>query len=223
MDSGQSRPLGLRVENGMLLEVLLHDKQVQFRGRVSAFDGESISLVEATGGEVPPVMYNTEVKLRGRLNDGRAVVYHGVIVGSSPEMWKIGQLTNWYTSEKREYYRQNITVACKVQRTKRMYPDKSPYGDNQVDCKLLDVSGGGVLLSCSESYDRGDQIYVTNAALDPDAKPFSFYCTVKRVEEAKYAFLYGCEFEDLRSKEQDRLIQAVFRLQREEAKRLRGR
>ena len=89
-----------------------------------------------------------------------------------------------------------------------------------MSCKLLDVSGGGVLLASSQAvYERGDQIYVSDAELLPDEKPFSFLCEVKRVEKARFNHIFGCEFIGLEEKEQDRLVRAVFRLQLEDRRK----
>lgn len=215
---------GLQVEVGMLLEVLTIDNEVLFRARVTSFDGDSMCIVNDLGGEMPPVMYNTEFKLRGRLNDSQTAVYHGTVCGSNREMWKLDQISNWFTWERREFFRQNISVEAMVKRLRSVHDREgdTPLVGPKVKCKLLDVSGGGVLLACDEKYERGDELRVGNATIIPDSEPFSFRCKVRRVEEARYTNLYGCQFLELQPGEQDRLIRAIFLLQREEAKRLRG-
>ena len=215
---------GLQVEVGMLLEVMTADNEVLFRARVTEFDGFSMKIVNDLGGEMPPVLYNTEFKLRGHLSDSQAAVYHGTVCGSTREMWKLDQITNWFTWERREFFRQNISVEATVMRLRSVYDKEgdTPLRGEKRKCKLLDVSGGGILLACDESYERGDELRVGNAAIVPGMDPFSFRCIVRRVEEARYNNLYGCQFLELQPGEQDRLIRAIFLLQREEAKRLRG-
>lgn len=215
----------LEVEVGMLLEVLNEGNEVMFRARVTEFDGESIKIENDNGGEVPPVMYNSEFKLRGHLSDDRRVVYHGTVCGSTKTMWKMDQLANWFTWEKREFFRQNISVEALVTRVKWTgdAKDDPPRKEEKFKCKLLDVSGGGVMLACDASYNRGDQLRVGNAEILPENEPFSFRISVRRAEQARYTNLYGCQFLDMSPSEQDRLVRAIFTLQREEAKRLRGK
>ena len=215
----------LEVEVGMLLEVLTESNEVLFRARVIDFDGESIRIRNDNGGEVPPVVYNTEYKLRGYLDNDRRVVYHGTVCGSTRTIWKMDQLANWFTWEKREFFRQNISVEALVTRVKWAgdTKDDPPRTEEKVNCKLLDVSGGGVLIACDATYSRGDQLRVGNAEILPETEPYSFRCSVRRAEQARYTNLYGCQFLNMSPSEQDRLVRAIFTLQREEAKRLRGK
>ena len=215
----------LEIEVGMLLEVLTEDNEVLFRARVADFDGDSIRIVNDMGGSVPSVVYNSEYKLRGHLSDDRRVVYHGSVCGSNSTMWKMDQLSNWFTWEKREFFRQNISVEAVLTRIKSAAdkPDDPLREEDDYNCKLLDVSGGGVLLACDALFAIGDQLRVGNAEILPNADPFSFRCSVRRVEQARYTNLYGCQFLRMSPSEQDRLVRAIFTLQREEAKRLRGK
>lgn len=216
---------GLQVEIGMLLEVLNIDNEVLFRARVTEFDGDSMKIVNDLGGEMPPVLYNTEFKLRGHLSDSQTAVYHGTVCGSTRDMWKLDQISNWFTWERREFFRQNISVPAMVMRLRSVHDREgdTPLRGKKVKCKLLDVSGGGVLMACDENYERGDEVRVSEAVIVPGGEPFSFRCRIRRVEEARYSNLYGCQFLELQEGEQDRLIRAIFLLQREEAKRLRGK
>lgn len=215
----------LEVEVGMLLEVLNASNEVMFRARVTEFDGEAIKIENDLGGEVPPVVYNSEFKLRGHLSDDRRVVYHGTVCGSTKTMWKMDQLANWFTWEKREFFRQNISVEAMITRVKWAgdAKDDPVRKEERIKCKLLDVSGGGVMIACDAAYNRGDQLRVSNVELLPDTEPFSFRCSVRRAEQARYTNLYGCQFLNMSPSEQDRLVRAIFTLQREEAKRLRGK
>lgn len=215
----------LEVEIGMLLEVLTENNDVLFRARVVDFDGDSLRIQNDNGGEVPPVVYNSEYKLRGYLDDDRRVVYHGTVCGSTRTMWKMDQLANWFTWEKREFFRQNISVEAVLTRIKWNgdKADDPMREEDEYNCKLLDVSGGGVLIACDASFNAGDQLRVGNAEILPEAEPFSFRCSIRRVEQARYTNLYGCQFLRMSPNEQDRLVRAIFTLQREEAKRLRGK
>lgn len=213
MADEKNRP---QVEIGMLLEVLTEENDVLFRARVTDFDGNSIRIVNDSGEDMPTVVFNTGVKLRGP----QGVVFRGTVCGSSGEMWKLDQLNNLSTEERREFFRQNISVAARVSRVKTK--DGAASQENKVDCKLLDVSGGGVLVGCNAIYESGDELLIGNAAILPDMESFSFRCVIRRAQKGRFTNLYGCEFLKLQPGEQDRLFKAIFLLQRQEAKRLRG-
>lgn len=209
----------VKIDVGMRLEVLTEEKKMLFRGKVKAFDGvSSIRLVDATGDFLPIMMFGTPLILRG-FQGGKAVAFCGTIGGTTEDVWKVDELKYLYSEEKREYFRQDIEIGGMVQRTKRADPDCAPYGDEKVDCKLIDVSGGGVRIACSKAvYFRGDQLTVSNVSFLPGSKPFSFVCIVRRVVDDGFQKLYGCEFKEMNENEHDRLIQAIFQLQRMDSK-----
>lgn len=108
---------------------------------------------------------------------------------------------------------------------KMYYPSNSmtvrPFHtlDVKVACRILDVSGSGALIACSKAVFReGDRLHVTNAKIILEEEPFSFFCTVMRIKKARFNNIYGCRFEGLSVREQDRLARAVFRLQQLERK-----
>ncbi len=213
----QEKEESLEIEDGMLLEVVMADTQVLFRGRVEDYDKVTLCLVDENGGDVPPSVYGTELKLKGTLDDGRIVVYHGTVHGSNRKMWKIGDLSNWYGWNRRDFYRQSVSVEGRILRTRVARPGLTRHIDTKVACRLLDISGGGTLVACSQAvYGLGDQLVITDAKIMPGEKPFSFNCVIKRVEKARFNNIYGCQFFGMDQKEQDRLVRAVFHLQLQE-------
>lgn len=210
----------LNIKNGMMLDAVMSDNQVLFSGKVDEYDGDTLYLTNPTGGSVPPINFGAEVKLRCRHPDEHIDVFHGTILGSRSNMWKVGELCDWYGWNRRSFYRHPLAIEAQVLRTKRANPGSMQGVDMKVPCKLLDISGGGALLACSQAvFERGDQIHVSNAQLFPDEKPFTLLCTVKRVEKARFNNIFGCEFIGMDEKERDRLVRAVFRLQIEERRR----
>lgn len=205
------------IEEGMRLEVLRSDSDAAFLGRVKSMDGRSLTLVNDAGGSVPSAVYGTEVKLRGVWVGVGLVTYHGTVFGSTSEMWKIGEIAEWYGWERRSFYRQDVSVDASVLRTYRAHAASMQHRDVTVDCKLLDVSANGCLLSCTKAvFMQDDGLRVTNAAIIPGEEPFSFQCTVMRVVKSRYNNIYGCKLEGMTIREQDRLARAVFRLQQQE-------
>ncbi len=214
------KPEKLYIEDGMRLEALRADERVAFLGRVKDFKERTLKLVDESGGTVPPVVYGTEVKLRGAWPGQGLVTYHGTVFGSSSEMWMIGDLSEWYGWERRGFYRQMISVEAKVLRTYRARPVLASEMDYKVDCRILDISGSGALITCSkEVYAEGDGLSVTEAQLLPGEKPISFKCTVVRVVKGDFHNLYGCKFHGMTIPEQDYIARVVFRLQQEDRKK----
>lgn len=207
----------LYIEDGMRLEVLRSENQVDFVGRVRNFEGRTLTLVNDNGGDVPFALYGTEIKLRGVWTGIGLVTYHGTVFGSTETSWKVGELSEWYGWERRSFYRQDISVEARVLRTFRAHAASAHDLDVKVACRILDVSGSGALIACSKAvFMAGDRLHVTNANILPNEEPYSFYCTVLRVEKARFNNLYGCRFEGMTVREQDRLARAVFKLQQEE-------
>lgn len=207
----------LYIEDGMRLEVLRSDNEVVFLGRVRSFEGRTLELHDDGGNSIPPAVYGTEVKLRGVWTGVGLVTYHGTVFGCNDRMWKIGELAEWYGWERRDFYRQNLAVDAEVIRTYRAHAASANDRDVKVPCKLLDVSASGALISCSKAvFMQDDQLSVTNAEIIHGEPPFSFLCTISRVEKARFHNLYGCRMEGMTIREQDRLARAVFRLQQEE-------
>lgn len=210
----------LNIENGMIFDAVMSDEQVLFSGKVDEYDGDTLYLLDPDGGDVPPISFGSEVKLRCELPDERIAVYHGTILGSRSNMWKVGELCDWYGWNRRNFYRQPIAVEAKVLRLKRANPASYRELDMKVSCKLLDISGGGLLLACSKAvFEVGDQIQVSDIKVLPNEKPFLVLCSVKRIEKARFNNIFGCQFIGLDEKEQDRLVRAVFRLQVEERRK----
>ena len=135
----------------------------------------------------------------------------------------IGDLSEWYGWERRGFYRQDVSIEAKVLRTYRARPVLAQEMDFKVDCRVLDISGSGALITCSkEVYSEGDGLSVTEAQLLPGEEPISFNCTVVRIVKGKFHNIYGCKFHGMKIPDQDRIARAVFRMQQEERKKLGG-
>lgn len=223
MEETKTAKKPLDIKDGMMMDVIMQDEQVLFSGCVENFDEDTMYLVSPDGGPVPPVTFGTELKLRCQVAEDQVNVFHGTVLGSRSTMWKVGELCDWYGWNRRSFYRQSISVEGRVLRTKRAHAHSLQDLDVKVACRLLDVSGGGALLACSQAvFEMGDQIHVTDAVLIPGEKPFSFFAIVKRIEKARFNNIYGVQFFGLDSKEEDRLVSSVFRLQLQERRKRAG-
>lgn len=208
----------LQLREGMSLEVLTKDNQVIFVARAEEVSRKSVKLVSATGEALPQVFYNTEVQLRGFLSDATTVMFRGVVRGNSPRFWLIEELAG-EVRQGRSFFRQSVSVKARVSCANGIFaPDQKRTRRGQiVDCEILDISGGGIQISTTEEYHVGDWLTIMEVNFTPVKEMFSFTCQVLRAEYKRNKYLYGCQFEGLTQKEQDRLVETVFLLQREEA------
>lgn len=212
---------GFGLRDGMTVEVLTMENRLTFVGKVESYRNGAVVLRESKGGELPPVMYNKEIKLRFFRNRHNLVLF-GKICGSTGTIWKVDRLESRFTKEQRAYFRQRVSTKVAAQCTK--YPGYGSPGGRTVPCQVLDVSAGGMLISSTEEYQVGDRLRVTKICLVEGEDAFSFNCHVRRAGEPEVGVIrYGCQFETLAPKEQDRLLRAIFIVQREEIRRQKAR
>ncbi|MCI8360493.1 MAG: PilZ domain-containing protein [Clostridiales bacterium] len=214
----------LKLRSGMTVEVLTRDNQVVFLARVVEMHDKSVKLTSVSGDDVPQVFYNAEIKLRSFLSDMKTVLFEGVVRGSSENFWIIEELKG-QVRQGRAFYRQSVSTKAHVSCVNGIYAPnrKRADGGKIAACDILDISGGGVRVSCKEKFEEGDWLFIMDANFAPVKDQFSFTCRVLRVEFKRNMYIYGCQFEGLSQKEQDRLIEAIFVLQREETQHKSGR
>lgn len=210
---------GVNLQLGMSLEVLTETGRTMFLARIEEISENSLMLVNASGGQVPPVVYNSVVQLRVIRQDMKTVLLQGIIKGSSSRFWLIEDVRG-YVRPGRALFRQPVSVKAAVACVNSTYaPDiLSGSNENFVSCSVLDVSGSGLRLLSSERYQSGDWLNIKDLRLAPAKGDFSLVCRVLRVEQTKRGtYIYGCHFENMSQREQDRLIEAIFVLQRQDA------
>ena len=199
----------------MLVEVVTSDNYLAFLGRVDSIKDGAVILRDKRGDELPQVMYNREMRLSFK-HDGETTMLRGKICGCSSEIWKLDQLESMFTKDQRSAFRQSIStsVPAKCYRCSwRGEPEKKG-----TDCHVIDVSSGGLMFSSGELYETGDRLALKGVWLVESMDPFSFSCQVRRVgnlEEDGVTRRYGCQFAPMSDREQDRLLRAIFTIQRE--------
>lgn len=187
--------------------------------------------MSSTGMEVPPVIFNTEVKLiiRGLRNkkDPGALVLFGKICGSSRSVWKIDRLNPFTFDEQREAYRQRIAVPARVLCLNSVYKPGEPWVKKRYAatmCRLIDISMTGILFSSREALQRDDWLVLLDVRLLRGTTPFVLTCQVRRIEEiSDKESAYGCYFTHISASERDRLCSIIFDIQREDISDHRGR
>ena len=141
----------------------------------------------------------------------------GKVCGCSEEIWKLDQLESMFTRDQRASFRQSISTSIHAQCHRRQPPRGEPEKKG-TDCHVIDVSSGGLMFSSTETYEMGDRLLLRGVRLAESMEPFSFNCQVRRAGDPDEEGIahYGCQFEPMSDRDQDRLLRAIFTIQREE-------
>ena len=210
-------PIELGLRPDMLVEVMTSDNYLAFLGRVDSIKDGAVILRDKRGDELPQVMYNREMRLSFK-RDGETTMLRGKICGCSDEIWKLDQLESMFTKDQRSSFRQSISTSIQAICHRRRPPRGEPEKEG-TDCHVIDVSSGGLMFSSGEIYETGDRLTIKGVRLTDSMDPFSFNCQVRRLgklEEDGVTRRYGCQFEPMADRDQDRLLRAIFTIQREE-------
>lgn len=224
----QEKESGLQdVRSGMTVEVLTPDNKLTFLGKIGEVESAMLQIVGARGEELPPVLYNEKVKLRAFGSGGRTIVFFGQVCGSSDKAWWVDRLYCMNHEERREYFRQSISVSAQALHANSIFqPEYSMGGRKDIQpqpCQLVDISLGGLLMVSKETYQQGDWLLVTGASIVSELETFSFTCRVVRViQDEQGRTRYGCQFVGLTPKEEDRLLQAILLAQRKDLQKKRA-
>lgn len=212
----------LNIQPGSIVEVLTEDNRLAVLCRVINYTGDMITIQETRGRELPLVYYNQSVKLRIK-QSGVSGIILGKICGSTKQLWKIDRLQKTAVAEKREYFRQTLHTNARVQCLKRSpAAPKLSRGNSLTTCSVLDISAGGIMIRSTEPFQPGDRLLITDVSIGQE-KPFRFTCYVQRVfTEPGRGWKFGCQFDPLEQKEEDRLLRAIFAVQRQEIQKSRG-
>lgn len=211
---------GLILKPDMMAEVMTPENRLIYVGKIDKIQSGGVYIREAKDDTLPMVLVNKPVKVRFYGETG-SIVLQGKVCGSTLKMWKVDRLESTFTKEQRAFFRQSISVNIEARCCKRAARGGSGV---LVPCQVLDISAGGILISSTEIFTEGDRIQISGAALIPSESAFSFNCQVRRAGEwEKGVNRYGCQFEALSPKDQDRLLRAIFTIQREEIKKRKAR
>lgn len=195
--------------NGMKVEVMTPANALLFVGRIRLLKGNQVDILGETGGFLPRGLYNQRVKLRCFQRDGDTFTLNGSVGPNDPKFWRIERLQSLQSSENRNFFRLNIGVDGYV---------RSASGE-KFSCKVLDVSAGGARIVTAKLFQL-ESTFQLEAVLLPTEEPFTLNCRVKRTAvraqpgSPTKKFDYGCQFVDVPPREQERLLQVIFTLQR---------
>lgn len=200
----------LEFNTGTRVEVLTLENHLLFVARMRVVEGNAVELRRDTGDPLPQALYNSKMKIRGFQKNAQPFCLVGTVGRSSREFWQLENLEILQTKENRGFFRQNTDLDARVMPSGH-YRGLTP---ELVECKVLDISAGGARVLSRNVYMEGDRFQL-QVELLPEEKPFSVTCKVLRVTPRKgYKYEYGCKFEGLSEQEEQRLLQAVFAIQR---------
>lgn len=197
---------------GMKAEVLTPANALIFVGRIKPLSGDRLDIRAESGGVIPRAVYSQPVKLRCFQKDGETFTLNGTVAQNSFDFWRVENLKYLQNSENRSFFRQNTG-------TEGFVSPLSAGKGQRIPCKVLDISVGGTRVVVGRLFAQGDRFQL-EAAFLPGEEPFTFTCQVMRVMvrsttgSVKKNFEYGCQFVDLPQREQERLLQSIFTLQR---------
>lgn len=198
------------LSSGMRVEVQTMENHLLFVGRLKVLDGGVLEIRRDTGDPLPQALYNSKVKLRGFQSNSQPFCITGTVGKSSRDFWQIENLQVLQNRENRGFFRQATDLDARVMPSGHY----RGAGREVTECKVLDVSAGGARVLSRNVYLEGDRFQL-EAELLPDERPFTVVCRVLRVTPRKgFKYEYGCKFEGLSEQEQQRLLRAVFTIQR---------
>ncbi len=211
---------------GTTCEIKSPDNVLACLGKVDSVIENAVNIVSAEGGEMLPVVFNTQFKLVLRPPNKPMLVLKGSICGSSRVLWRLDKLDRFSYEEGRNYFRQSVSsngLSCCINGLYQ--PEFWETIATAHSCRVMNISLGGMQIRTQGRYERGDWIIITDVVLIPeDKKPYKMIGEVCWVERAvKEEFLYGCRFLPLSEKEQDKLSADIFEIQRRDIQARRQR
>lgn len=210
--SASSAPDFPQLYTGMQVEVMTPTNVLLFVGKLRVLNNDTLELRAESGGLLPRATYNQQVKLQGVQKNGQSFTLNGSVGPNAPDFWRIERLRVLQSYENRNFFRQTTGVEGWV------HPITTSQGQ-RFPCKVLDVSGGGARVVTSKLFQLDVSFQLEFAPL-PEEPPFLVTCRVRRIlphskpGSPGRKFEYGCQFVDVPPREQERLVQAIFTIQR---------
>lgn len=210
---------------GARLEVLSENHTPLLSCVISKTEDECVWVSHAKGESMPSIIYNSRVILKKIITkDDSILMLYGTILGSNAQIWKIGELSEFSIFNRRENYRQSTDISTTV----CYLPQKSEEAEgvdhantmNQAEkCKVLNISRGGLLFNSKKLFPVNSNVQMGEFCLYPNHPPFTLRCRILHTREWGGKHIHGCCFIELTAKEQERIVQDIFLLQRDEIRR----
>ena len=210
------------LKEGMKVELLTEEQVFLLNGVIDKIDDEAVWVTNASGDIMPVIIHNTQVRINGIRADGSIVILHGAICGNSDNFWKIDRISHFSFSNQRSDYRHSIYIQTTVNRLVIL---EGENGEEYIptppeeECTIHNISGGGLMFSSFKQFYPDDSVRFAPITLLDGQEAFTLNCQILRVDNHDGKYFYGCQFFDLDTKEQQRLISQIFTLQAAEIRR----
>lgn len=193
--------------SGMRVEVTTPENHLLFVGRLKIYGAGVLEVRCEPEGQAPQAMYKQAVKIRGFQRNSQAFSLNGSVCRSSQDFWHIENLEFLQSKDHRDFFRQHAELKGIV------VPNQRYRDQEQLPCDVLDISASGIRLAVKKEFEKGS-VFLLDLTVITEEAPFSFTCEVEWVRQRRRDFEYGCRFQNLSEKERERLLQAIFALQR---------
>ncbi len=199
------------IENGMQATVECAGVGVPFDGKVKYFEEGFLSFEVDSSKELPSIENNTDLRIRIFDFDGKLTIYHGVLFKGMPKEWIIYYVEKWSVWERREFYRQDVSIKAKLSYTQG---ENGEEVYKEMVCTILDISAGGLRFSCQEcDLLENAEVRIEDVQLLYNGITFSFDCKIVRVNKNLINNFYGCTFINMSERTQEKLIETIFKVQ----------
>lgn len=206
----RAREEDLEIYSGMRVEVSSDDGRMFLVARLTGLRGDRAQLRPAIDGSMlttleEPVL----VTLRGYSSkENKAVILKCTVRSGSRDMWLAEHLTLVKRSNDRAFFRLGINLTGRL-----VMMGKQDTASEE--CRLLNISVGGACIGSGTRHDVGDK-FLLWMKLTPSSEPIQVVCQILRIIERRYgSFEYGCRFLGLSGAEEERILQAIFEMQRQ--------
>ena len=200
----------LEIYSGMRVEVTTFEGNLLFVAKLLNLHGKEAELHQYSETELSQTEEPLHVRIRGYSDHTRKAVYmEGIITPTPKHIWNVEELTVTQIGNDRAFFRLDTNLDA----TAAMF---SGLNMGEKPCKLLNISVGGGCISSEYRYHAGDK-FLLKVKLMEDRPESVMFCQVLRViEKGDRKFEYGCQFLELTAEDQEKIIQNIFAVQRQQ-------
>lgn len=201
----------LEIYSGMRVEVASEDGRMFLTAQLVELRGDRALMEPKSEGNL---LAGTEepipVVLRGYSSlENKAVVMQGTIRPTMNGMWQAENLVLVKRINERAFFRVDTNIDVGI-------TPMGSFSTAEESCKLLNISVGGVCIGSKRRHNVGDK-FILQAKLLPDLESSLMFCQILRIIERKHDYFeYGCQFLQLTTSDEDRILQVIFNLQRKQ-------
>ena len=191
---------------GTRFEVMDGSDRLLFVGRANSFLLGELELQPITVPRLAPNAGGIPVRMRCyRDAEKKAVHMEGLLSLHSNGLCTIRDIEITGKDNDRAFFRQDTAIGGEVMPIKQT-------GVYSEDCRLINISAGGVCIWVDAEYMLGDRLLLKSNLLEGwELTPL--VCVVRRITKRKQGYEYGCEFAELTPATEDLISKAILEMQ----------